>query len=104
MARRPTIYRIHDDRCYYFDETHRGLCMSSHELFDIDPIAQKGLWILTDEGLSNPDWNQVWHTWFLVLAASPKKVQDSKQWVNKRNPGVTYINNWGWDEIYAAFV
>lgn len=77
--------------------------MNAQELFDLNRIAKNDLWILTDKDLTNGEWNQTWHTWFVVLASSERKVQGSRGWVKDRNAGATYMNNWEWDEIYAAF-
>ena len=100
----PTVYRVDDERCYYFDETHSGRCMNANQLFDLSPIAKHDLWILTEKGLTRPMWNQSWHTWFVVLASSEREVQHCRQWVKDRNPGEAYLNNMAWDEIYAAFM
>ena len=50
----------------------------------------------------DPEWNSD-HPWFVVLAVSPQKVKASRQWEKDRNCGAHYMNNWGWDEIFAAF-
>lgn len=103
MARRPTVYRLNDSTCYYFNKINRGRRISAYGLFDLPEAEKRDLWILTDEALTDSNWNQQWHSWFVVLAGSMKKVETSHEWAKGRNPGETYINNWDWDEIYAAF-
>ena len=76
--------------------------MNARQLFSLSAIDKQALWILTDEDLRDSRWRQAWHKWFVILASSPKKVDISWQWVKDRNAGVTYINNWEWDEMYAA--
>jgi len=103
VARRPTVYRLNDRNCYYFDETSQGHRISLRQLFALPDRKKRDLWILTDEALTDSDWNQKWHGWFVVLAGSLRKVETSHGWAKGRNPDETYINNWEWDEIYAAF-
>jgi hypothetical protein len=65
--------------------------------------AKRKLWILTDEPLEDPIWNNPGTLWFTVLAASPKKVEASRQWEKDRNVNVHFTSNWTWPEIVAAF-
>jgi len=103
VARQPTVYRVDDQKCYYFDEVHRGCRKDANYLFDLPDKEKRDLWILTDQALTDPLWNKTWHSWFVVLGCSEKKVDLSEQWVKERNLHETYMNNWEWDEIYAAF-
>ena len=77
--------------------------MSLQQLLNVSEEKKRDLWILTDEALKDANWNKDWHGWFIVLAGSLKKVETSNEWAKGRNPDETYINNWTWDEIYAAF-
>lgn len=86
-----------------FDDHSHGEKVDVDTLFELDEDTKRKLWILTDQDLTNPDWGVSDHSWFLVLAASPKKISSSKQWERERNASRYYIGNWNWDEIFAAF-
>ncbi|RPA89012.1 hypothetical protein L873DRAFT_1832110 [Choiromyces venosus 120613-1] len=81
----PTVFR-HDDSCCY--------------LFDSDSHSSE-----TDANsvLHLPKNEKECHGWFVVQAASSKKVRKSRQWEKDRNVGSHYMSNWGWGEIVAAF-
>ncbi|PUU80388.1 hypothetical protein B9Z19DRAFT_975098 [Tuber borchii] len=102
-ARLPTVYRVSDDTCYYFDTVHKGRCITAQQLFKMKEPKQRDLWILTDWALVDPLWNKYWHSWFVVLGTSENKVKCSQYWANGRNARETYINNWEWEEIYTAY-
>jgi len=103
LRSQPTVYRRGDDCCYIFQEDTAGIMVDARHLFGLPGDQKRKLWILTDETLDNPQWQDGTHEWFVILAASPKKVRDSKQWAKDRNIGVRYMSNWGWEEIFAAF-
>jgi len=103
MMREPTVYRRNDARCYLFDETYRGAEVNAQSLFDSQEQENRRLWILTDGALKDERWNIEYYYWFIVLAASPAKMKESWQWEKDRNPGIHYMRNWQWGEIYTAF-
>ncbi|RPA90239.1 hypothetical protein L873DRAFT_1795603 [Choiromyces venosus 120613-1] len=72
-------------------------------LFHLPKDQKKVLWILMDEKLEHPRWNEKGHGWFVVLAALPAKIQGSRQWQKNRKVGSHYMSNWEWGEIVAAF-
>jgi len=101
--RQPTVYRRNDARCYLFDETHKGTEVNAKFLFNLAEQRNPRLWILTDACLTDERWNIQYYHWFIVLAASPTKMQESWQWEKDRKAGVHYMTNWRWNEIYSAF-
>ena len=103
LARRPTVFRTRDKACFLFSERSMGKRVDADDLFAIDSSEKRQLWILTGEALTDPEWRRPDHQWFVLLAASPQKIQASRQWVKDRNPGVHYILNWEWHEIFAAY-
>jgi len=103
MAGQPTAFRNNDSDCYLFDSISHGSETDANFLFHLPKDRKKALWLLTDGALTDERWNKKNHNWFVVLAASPAKMQASKQWKKDRNAGVRYMTNWGWDEIVAAF-
>ena len=102
LVGRPTVYRKNDGKCYLFSEWSKGREVNLEFLSTFSDSEKRELWILSDEALVDPEWN--WsNPWFVVLAASPQKVQASRQWEKDRNCGTHYMRNWEWDEIFAAF-
>ncbi|PWW79778.1 hypothetical protein C7212DRAFT_340500 [Tuber magnatum] len=75
---------------------------NANYLFYLPEDQKKGLWILTDKELTDTRWTKS-HAWFVVLAASLVKAKASNQWKKDRNVALHYMDNWGWDEIVAAF-
>ena len=72
-------------------------------LFNLPHEMKTDIWVLTDEVILNPGWNDRTSKWFIILAASPAKVQLSRQWAKQRKVGVHYMSPWKWEEIFAAF-
>lgn len=103
ISGQPTVYRVSDDTCYLFDQHACGKKVNINTLFELDENAKRELWILTDEALTHPNWTRAYHSWFVVLAASPEKTKASRQWQKDRNADVHYISNWNWTEIFATF-
>lgn len=99
----PTVYRREDDQCFLFNETSPGNEISLKELSRLSPAQKRRLWVLTDEKIENNRWNVSTNGWFVVLAASPKKVSASKDWKKARNACLYYMSIWSWPEIFAAY-
>lgn len=99
----PTVYRLNDDCCYLFDDDTPGVEMTAKCLFQLSNKKKSGLWILTDEALTDARWKGRGHPWFVVLGASPAKVRLSRDWEKDRNVGVHFISPWSWAEIFAAY-
>ena len=103
IKREPTVYRCNDSVCYLFDDEYKGKEVTVDILFNEAKVNNRRIWILTDGVLDDERWNILYHDWFVVLAASPAKLQASSQWEKDRNVGVCYMTNWTWSEIFAAF-
>jgi len=97
------VYRLDDDNCILFTNQHHGQRVKAQSLFNLKREEQRQLWILTDEVLRGAQWANGAFAWFIVLAASPQKIKKSRQWQKDHNPGMHYISNWEWNEIFAAF-
>ncbi|RPA98229.1 hypothetical protein L873DRAFT_1828618 [Choiromyces venosus 120613-1] len=91
----PTVFRRDDSCCYLFDSDSHGSETKANSVFHLPKNQKKALWILMDQKLKHPGWNEKGHSWFVVQVASPKK--------KDRNVGSHYMSNWGWGEIVAAF-
>ena len=59
--------------------------------------------MLTDEALENYPWLMPCAEWFVVFAASPKKILASRKWQKERNPDVYFMRPWEWGEVYAGY-
>ena len=103
LAQRPTVYRRGDDECYLFSERSKGWKISLDFLCALSDDEKRDLWILTDNALVHAEWDFKIHPWFVVLAAAPRSITESRQWGKDRNPYVRYMRNWEWHEIFAAF-
>jgi len=103
MKRKPTVYRTSDNMCFLFDEKSHGDEITLHALARLDRHRMRKLWILTDERITDPVWNMPTASWFIVLAASPKKVEASNDWKKKRTPEVYFMSPWKWAEMFAAY-
>jgi len=103
LNHQPTVYRINDDLCFLFNDKTQGEKISLGSLFALTKDEKRKIWILTDEALTHPIWNNKAESWFTILGASPAKVRLSYQWQKERNPGVRYIRPWSWEDIYAAY-
>ncbi|RPA94839.1 hypothetical protein L873DRAFT_1746270 [Choiromyces venosus 120613-1] len=99
----PTVYRADDKSCFLFDEDSAGNEISVKTLSCLSPAKKRKLWVLTDETLQNPQWHRSTSGWFVVLAASPKKVKACRQWEKERNVALYFMSNWEWPEIFAAY-
>ncbi|RPB00673.1 hypothetical protein L873DRAFT_1788850 [Choiromyces venosus 120613-1] len=99
----PTVFHFNDRHCYLFDSDSKGSKTDADSLFDLPENQKKVLWILMDEKLEDAGWNMKGHGWFVVQAASPKKVRNLRQWQKDRKVRSHYMSNWGWGEIVAAF-
>ena len=99
----PTVYREDDDNCYLFNEGPRGKRVDMEFLFNLGTDEKKALWILTDEALVKAPWARLSSPWFVVLGATPGRVEASRRWLKDRNPGSRIMKNWGWHEVFAAF-
>jgi len=55
-----------------------------------------------DKAFIDANWNNKLVSWFTVLGVSPAKMLLSNQWQKERNPGVRYIIQWNWADIYTA--
>ena len=97
------MYRYDDDSCYLFDEDTPGEQISIASLFGLPEEKQKTLWVLTDWALQKPCWCNQSLDWFVVLAASPAKVESSRDWEKGRRIGTHFMTTWEWSEIFAAY-
>ncbi|PUU72420.1 hypothetical protein B9Z19DRAFT_1010078 [Tuber borchii] len=102
LQRKPTVYRRNDGRCFYFDETHKGVKLSAQDLFDMADKQNERIWILTDAPLEDESWGTEDYEWFIVLAVSPTLAKKSSVWEKGRSPRVYYMSNWRWGEIFIA--
>ncbi|RPB03463.1 hypothetical protein L873DRAFT_1860351 [Choiromyces venosus 120613-1] len=103
LAGQPTIFRRNDSHYYLFDSNSHGSKTDANSLFDLSQDQKRVLWILTDGVLEGEGWNDKGHSWFGVLAVSPKNLRGSRKWVKDRNVGSRNMRKWEWDEIVAAF-
>lgn len=103
LKQKPTIYRINDDTCFIFDEDRHGEETSAKALFALPEEEKRQFWVLTDEPLVNANWYSPIFCWYIILAASPRKVKESRDWEKNRNVGVHFMSTWKWGEIFAAY-
>jgi len=103
QERLPTIYRVDDRSCFLFDDHSKGEQISIDKLAHMPSAKKRMLWVLTDESLQSSSWYSSTSGWFVVLAASPCKLSQSKKWKSERNVHEYYMSNWEWSELYAAY-
>lgn len=102
QEQKPTVFRLNDARCFYFNETYKGARITAQEMFDMADKENERVWVLTDAPLTDESWGTQDYQWFIVLAASPNLAKTSFVWDKGRSPGIYYMSNWRWGEIFAA--
>ncbi|PUU72370.1 hypothetical protein B9Z19DRAFT_1137826 [Tuber borchii] len=61
LRSQPTVYRRGDDCCFIFQEGTPGMMVDARHLFGLPGDQKRNLWILTDETLENPQWQDGTH-------------------------------------------
>jgi len=92
-----------EEYCFLFDEVTGGARVTADYLYNLSEDKKREPWILTDDLIQNPVWHDTDCGWFVVQAASPERVELSRQWVKERVVGSHFMSLWKWDEIFAAF-
>lgn len=99
----PTVYQIPDEACYLFSNPGKGVKLDVESLFGPSYDERRVFRNLTDEALKNVQWKSSSSPWFILLAASPKMIEASREWAKERSPRKYFMRNWRWGEIVAGY-
>ena len=89
-----SLYHLKDCTCFLFDELNYGDKVSLKTLIYLHVDRIRELWVLTDGLINNTVQKMKIFSWFVVLAASPKKIELSLQWKKNRNVAVCFMKPW----------